>query len=316
MTIAAREKDVTADLLRSAGLPFSLLSASRRTLPGMIIELVQRDAGVLRLMLRNKVRVAVGTSVSVSHTARLCGARSIIFNSDDADVVPLFAWLAYPLAHAVCTPEGVRMGRWSKKQVTYPGYHELAYLHPDLFSTDPCTCSDLGLQPGTAYSLVRLSGFHAHHDVGERGLSEDQVKRLVKILEKHGHVFISTETVLPDWAADHRLPLPSHRMHDVLANAMCLVSDSQSVTREAAILGVPSFRCNTFVGRLSVIEELESRYGLTFGFTPDRHDEMLAQIETLLLRADIKSEWQLKRKRLLDEKVNVADWMTSFLQAS
>ena len=41
------------------------------------------------------------------------------------------------------------------------------------------------------------------------------------------------------------------------------IGDSQTMTSEAAVLGVPSLRCNSFAGRISYINEQEFKYGLT-----------------------------------------------------
>jgi len=267
-------------------------------------------------MRRERPALAVGTSVSISHVARLSGARAVVFNEDDIDYIPLFAALAYPFAHAICTPEGVRVGRWHAKQVTYPGYHELAYLHPDVFTPDTTVREAMGLGDKEVYSLVRLSALAAHHDRKQLGISEEQLQQLVSLLRQFGRVFISSEKVLPSWAACHRLDVGAGRMHDVLAGASCLVSDSQTMTMEAAVLGTPAFRCNTFVGRCSVIEELEHRYELTRGFAPGQFGGMLDEVGHLLKQADPRAAREVRRRQMLAEKINVADWIYTFLAES
>jgi predicted glycosyltransferase len=82
------------------------------------------------------------------------------------------------------------------------------------------------------------------------------------------------------------------------------------MTRESAILGTPSIRYNSFVGRLSCFEELEDKFGLTFGFRPGDEPKMLDMIRDLLSRGDLAEEWQEKRKRLLAEKPNFLRWIT------
>lgn len=315
VVITARDKDVTVKLLRNAGFEFAVLSRPRRTRLGMVVELLQRDWKMFHLMRRNKVRVAVGTSVNISRTARLCGARAIIFNEDDADYIPLFVMLAYPLAHAICTPEGVHVGRYAKKQVTYAGYHELAYLHPNVFKPNANIKKDLRLAPDSEYSVIRLSALAAHHDVGQQGLSEKQICGLINVLGRYGKVFVSGEQALPATLEQYRLPTPPASIHDVLANAICLVSDSQTMTMEAAILGVPTFRCNSFVGKCSVIEEIGKKYGLAFGFKPTQFEKLLGKVGEILGGDCLKEEWQGKRKRMLSEKINVSDWMFDFLQS-
>lgn len=315
VVIAARDKDVTVPLLRSLGFPFDVLSKAHRTRAGMFFELIQRDIKILSLMRRREIQVAIGTSASISHVAPLCGAKAVIFEEDDADYIQEFCHLAYPLATAVCTPGGVRMGKWAHKQVAYPGYHELAYLHPDHFQPDPAVRRQLGLGPNDKYALVRLIALTAHHDVGEAGLSSAQVQQLIDMLAKQHKVFISSEKPLPENMGNLRLPVPAHMIHHVIAGATCLVSDSQTMTMEAAVLGVPAFRCNTFAGRCSVIDELENKYGLAFGFRPSQFDELLQTLRQVLENEHTKDEWQGRRKKMLSEKINVADWIFDFLQS-
>jgi predicted glycosyltransferase len=94
-----------------------------------------------------------------------------------------------------------------------------------------------------------------------------------------------------------------------------LVSDSQTMTVEAAVLGTPAIRCNTFVGRCSVIEELERRYGLTYGFLPDQADQMLHRIAELLVGDVVREEWQRRRQRMLEDKMDLTAWMVDFVES-
>jgi len=316
VTIAARDKDVTVDLLRRGGFTFSTPSRASASKAGMLFELLRRDLGILKLMLRHRVRIAVGTSASISHLSLLTRSRAIVVEADDVDCIPEFAALAYPMAHAILTPEGVRVGRWAHKQVTHPSYHELAYLHPDLFSPDEEVYRALRLNPNDPFCVVRLSAMKAHHDAGEKGLSPIQLKRLMEIASRSCPAFIVSESELPSAFKQHALPLPSDRIHDVLAFATCLVSDSQTMTREAAVLGTPALRCNSFVGRLSVLNELERKYQLCLGYRPEAFEEMLkATSEILSAVASTRELWARRREKMLAEKVNLTDWLVSYLEA-
>jgi hypothetical protein len=102
-------------------------------------------------------------------------------------------------------------------------------------------------------------------------------------------------------------------MHSTLAFATQLVGDSQSMTMEAAMLGTPSLRCNTFAGRISVLNELEQKYGLTYGFRPDQAEKLLDRLEEMIRRPDLKPEWQQRRKRMLADKVDFAQWMIALV---
>ena len=50
------------------------------------------------------------------------------------------------------------------------------------------------------------------------------------------------------------------------------------MTSEAAILGVPSFRLNDFVGKISVMDEKEIKYNLSKGYKSYEFDLLFRTI--------------------------------------
>jgi hypothetical protein len=309
VVLLARQKDCLLDLLAGSGLPYVGIPRPRRSFVALAGECVRALGLACRLARPRPFDVLMGSSVVIGPAARLTGGTSVVFCEDDADAVPLFARLAYATAHHVATPDSLRRERLGRKHLTYPGYHELAYLHPDLFTPDPDIREELGLPPGRRYFLLRLVAMGAHHDVGQRGLDRGQVARLVETLSAYGQVFVSSEADLAPSLAALRLPTGPDRIHQVLASADLLIADSQSMTMEAAVLGVPSLRCNTFAGRLSVLEELEHRYGLTRAYRPEQFEAMLAELKSLLARPDLRRRWQARRQAMLAGKTNVTEWI-------
>jgi uncharacterized protein len=79
-------------------------------------------------------------------------------------------------------------------------------------------------------------------------------------------------------------------------------------------LGVPAIRSNSFVGRISYLEEEEHKYGLTYGFKPDEFGKMFAKIEELLKMPNLKAEWQRRRERMLAEKIDVTAFLIWFVE--
>jgi hypothetical protein len=255
----------------------------------------------------------VGTSVVVGPAARLAGATSLVFNEDDAKVVPIFAKLAYPFAHYIITPNSLKFEDYGKKHITYPGYQELAYLHPNRYTPNPDILRELGVGPDEKYFLVRLVSLTAHHDIGESGLSTKQARAIVERLAKHGRVFISAETTVDSDLRVYLLPTPVDKIFDVLAFAHMVIGDSQTMIAETAVLGTPALRCNTFVRRLAYLEELEHNYGLTVGIRPKNFEMLLSQIDKCLSQPDLKGQWQQKRKVMLNECIDLTDWIIKLL---
>jgi hypothetical protein len=311
--IAIRDKDITSNLLDLYGLSYNVASVARQGTLGMAIELLEHNWHILKLAKRYQSDLLLGTSVSISHAARLVDAQAIVFNEDDAEAVRAFTLLAYPLAHAIVTPSCLNENH-GRKHITYNSYQELAYLHPNVFTPNPTILPKLGVQPGEPYYIMRFVSLQAAHDRGEAGLSLAMRRRLIKTLSNYGRVFITSETPLSEEFDPYRIRISPEDIHDALTFATMLISDSQTMTAEAAVLGTPAIRCNTFVGRISYLEELEHRYGLTYGFLPQDEDEMLEMVMELLARNGLRSEWQDKRERMLADKIDLTAWMVDFIE--
>jgi len=310
--ITAREKEVVTALLTRYGLPFETLTRQRRGVVGLGLELLQRDWRLWRRARRFHPQFLIGTSPSAAHVSRLVGGTSIFFTDDDRAVVPLLRLIAYPFAHRIVTPDAIRES-YGRKHVKHPSYHKLAYLHPNRFTPDPRVRAELGLAEGERFFILRFVSLQAHHDVKARGLSPQMKERLLRLLERHGRVFVSSESPLAPPFDACRLPLAPDRFLDALAFADLLVSDSQSVTHEAAVLGTPSLRCNTFVGRISVLEELEHRYGLTRGFRPDQAEELLRLAEEWAADRGLRAACAQRRATMLADKCDLTDWIVRFI---
>jgi predicted glycosyltransferase len=247
--------------------------------------------------------------MSIGTVGRLIGCPSFVFNEDDAGVVPLFAKAAYPTCSYIVTPECLGHENYGSKHLTYPGYHELAYLHPEHFTPDPSTVRSMGLEVDEPYFILRFVALKAHHDTRARGLSVNVVRRLLDILRPHGTVLITSEGSLPDEFSQYQFPLSPRQFHDVLAFAAMCISDSQTVTAEAAVLGVPNIRTNTFVGRIRYLEDLEKNHGLTKGFLPYEADKLITEVQGYLSDLkNVKSEMQRRRTKMLAGCLNVANW--------
>ena len=313
VVIAIRDKDLTAALLDLYGFTYNVASVARHNSLGLLIELLEHDWRVFKLARRFKSQLMLGTSVSISHVARLIGARSLVFNEDDAEVVRAFALLAYPLAHAIVTPSCLGEDHGAR-HITYDGYQELAYLHPNVFTPQRNILAKLGVEPGEPYFILRFVSLRAAHDRNATGLSLAVRRKLVQSLSNCGRVFITSETPLPQEFEPYRIQISPQDIHDAMAFAKLVVSDSQTMTAEAAVLGTPSVRCNTFVRRISYLEELEHKYGLTFGFSPQDEERMLGRVMTLATRDDLRGEWRRKRERMLADKMDLTTWMVDLVE--
>ena len=313
VVITARDKDITTLLLSAYGLKHYIASQARSGLVGLFIELLEHDWSVLKIARRSGSEVLLGTSVAIAHVSRILPAHSIVFNEDDVKSARTFARLTYPFADVIVTP-AVLPDDLGAKHVRYEGYQELAYLHPHRFTPNQAILSELGVAPNEPYSIVRQVSFQAAHDRGQEGISLEIKRALVRLLSEYGKVFITAEGKLPDEFARYQIHIQPHKIHDALAFASIFVGDSQSMAIEAAVLGTPSVRCNTFVGRCPVIEELEHKYSLTYGFLPQDEQKMLEKVEILLGTPGLEQEWRRRRDQMLQDKIDLTAWMVPFVE--
>ena len=305
-----RDKDVTVDLCKAYHIPQIILS---RAYSGNIIagcwEFFKRTVKLLRISYKFKPDALLGSSMSIGIVGRIFNRPSFVFVEDDAHIVPIFAYIAYPTCNFVVTPDCLRHENYGKKHLMYSGYHELAYLHPDHFMPDPSVPRSIGLDIDKPYFIIRFVSFKAHHDMIASGLPLEAARTLVNILSNYGKVLITTEGQLRDEFKKYQFPLPPEKLHDVLAFASMYIGDSQTVSIEASMLGVPSMRCNTFVGRITCLEELENKYGLTRGFLPNETDRLISKTQEWLSNLEnVKAQMQSRRKIMLEDKINLVDW--------
>lgn len=313
VVITIRDKDITARLLDAYGFSYSIASKARNGFIGLAFEMVEHDIGVLKAAIKNRSKILIGTSVAITHVAPLIGAKSILFSEDDASVAKTFVRLSYPFASKIVTPTtlGENHGR---KHIQYEGYQKLAYLNPKYFTPDPTIKEKLGIRHDEPYFLMRFVTLKAAHDVGEFGMDVDLQRELVTFLEKFGKVFITSERKLADDLEKYRFNLNPSEIHHALNYAKIFIGDSQSMAVEASILGVPSVRINSFADRCSILQELQKKYELSYAFFPSQRNEIFILLKNWLENDQLGEDWNKKRAKLLEDKIDVTEWMVEFVE--
>jgi predicted glycosyltransferase len=314
VTMVIKTKDVLENLLVEAGYDYiNVLPEGRKnTKAAMAFGMMKRDLKILTHCQDIKYDLMLGTSPETSHIGKILGVNSISVNEDDAAAVPLLAKLSYPLATEILTPVCCNNGVWDNKTIKYNSYHELAYLIPEYFSPDSTYLNKYGLvQP---FSIIRFSKLNAHHDSGVTGISDKLANEIIKKIDKHSNVYITSEKDLNSSLEKYRMNINPLHMHHILAFANLYIGDSQTMTAEAAVLGTPALRFNDFVGRLGYLEELEHKYWLTYGIKTSEPQKLLAKIEELLCLPDLKKMWRIKKDKMLNDKINITQFMTWFIE--
>ena len=310
--VAVKEIPSAMKLLDLYGIPYVNIGKKDDALGKKGLDQLVYDKRLLKLVRRHHIELGIGSSINIPHVSRMSRMKSIILDDDDDAAEPLFVKFGHPFADAIMTPSAIT--RKSKKAVYVASYHELAYLHPNRFVPDPGVLHDAGVEEGEPYFILRFNAFKAHHDVGAEGLSIENKRRLVDLLQAHGKVFITTERNIDDEFKPYQLKVSPEKAHSLMYYAKMFVGDSQTMTSEAAVLGTPAVKCNSFAGRLAVPNELEQRYGLCYSFLPEHQEAFFAKIDELLVMPDLKGEWQVRRQRMLADKIDYTRFMVWFME--
>lgn len=308
-------KDIPSakDLLKLYNIDFIELGQKKDSMLGKLQRQFSYNYEVLKIVKREKIAFGLGTSITIPHVSKLSSMKSIVFDDDDDNVQPFFTYFAHPFADALLSPEALKGTRRRKDTIYYAGYHELAYLHPKRFTPDPTILKEAGIAEGEKYFILRFNSFKAHHDIGVKGLSLENKRAIIKELSKYGKILITTEREMDEEFKQYKIKVPQDKIHSLIYYAEMLIGDSQTMTSEAAVLGTPSLRCNTFAGRISYLQEEEDKYKLTYAFLPENFDKMFTKLKELLNKSDLKQEWQKRRQKLLSEKIDVTSFMLWFV---
>lgn len=310
-----KDLPVARRLLDAYGFQYKVLPKKRDALLGKIFNQIVYDAILYRFSRLNKIDIGIGTSVSIAHVSRMSSVRSVVFDDDDDEVQPLVTRYVQPFADVLLSPDALKGRRRRRDTLYYPGYHELAYLHPNRFTPDPGVLAEAGIGIHERFFVMRFNAFKAHHDGGVIGLSIEQKRKLVDSLRPMGRICITSEREIEPEFKGYALRIEPERMHSLLSYATLLLGDSQTMSSEAAVLGVPALRYNSLAGRISYLEEQENRYGLTFGFKPGRFDDFVGTARRLAEQKDLKREWGERRRKMLAEKIDVTAFWAWFIDS-
>jgi len=308
--IVSKDKDIALYLLNIYGFKYEKLGRNYSNLVGKAYGLIKTDYILFKIAKKFNSDIFVSRgSPYIAHVSKLLNKPHIAFC--DTEHAKLNDMLAYPFTDVICTPTCFKKDL-GKKQVRYNGYHELAYLHPNYFEPDSSVLDDLGLSKNDKFTVLRFVSWDASHDIGQQGLDLKSKQQYIRELEKYGEVFITSEAKLEKELNKYKLRISPEKIHDLLHYATLYVGEGATMATEAGILGTPSIYISSLAGTMGNFEELENRYGLVYSFrNPDIALEKALQI---LKDEKVKTKWQNKRKKLLDEKIDVTKFMTEFIE--
>jgi hypothetical protein len=303
--VLARDYGCTRRLLDYYDLPHEFYGRCGTAKLSLVRELPTHAARIVRKAHRFGPDCVFGRGAY----AALAGtaARAPVVLVDDSETTHLDHTISVPLADAVLTPHTFEKNL-GEDHYEFRGLKECAYLHPEEWRPETNVREELGLGPDEEYVIVRLNAFGSHHDVGEAGFTPAERQKLVEELAEEATVFVSDEGGEMNHDAVSARPFDLHPalLHDALAEASLLVADTQTMVTEAALLGTPAIRSNSFVGDddMGNFAELE-RAGLVYNLRA--FDAVLDAATDLLADGDAKRRWASLREDYLADKVNLTE---------
>lgn len=303
--VLGRDYGCTVDLLDYYGLPYRVYGRCGTTKFSLFRELPSHYLTIAREIRRFRPDLIFGMGGYAAHGGAL--ARVPVVLILDSEPTSLDHFVSRPFAKAILTPRafGKDLG---ERHYRFNGFKENAYLHPDVFTPSTDIRAELGVGEQERFAIVRFNAFGSHHDFGHEGFTPERRRELVDTLAQYVTVFVSDEAEDGSLDGLDARPFDLHPalLHDALAEADLLVADTQTMVTEAALLGTPAIRSNSFVGvgDMGNFVELE-RQGLILNVA--EFDEVLTHAEELLADPTTKAQWQARRDSYLTDKVNLTE---------
>lgn len=316
-----KSKDILETLLQNAGLPYVNINqhAHRGSKFGILWDILVRDFRIVRLCRKHKIDLLTGSTPDIAQAGWWLHKWRINTGEDDLAVVPMFRYFGGPFMQCAVTPDPCDGGVLERITSHYPGYHELAYLHPNHFQPNIEVVKGYGIDTEKPYFIMRFAQLNAHHDVGIKGINTEIAQRLIDILKPHGRIYITSERPLEPQFEEYRIKINPLDMHHVMAFASLYIGDSQTMAAEAGVLGVPFVRFNDFVGRIGYLNELENDYELGYGIKASAEgsvDRLCERVEAFVSMpsAKRKATFAERRAKMLEDKIDCAKFLTWFIE--
>lgn len=308
--IIARNKDICKKLLDIYGFDYDLISNAGNGVFGLGLEMVSRTKKFISIIKKYDPDLVLSMmDPSLAIASKICGKKYI--SLADTEHSKFVIYTVLPFINVFLTPSCFKKDL-GDKQIRFEGYKELAYLHPNFFRPNPDVLSELGLTENEPYIFLRFVSWGSYHDVGQHGISNK--KDLVKMLEKYGKVFITSEEKLDAELEVYKLKLSPDKLHDLLYYATLYIGEGATTASECAVLGTHAIYVNTL--RLGYLDEEEEKYDLVYNFstTNDIEKNVYDKASELLKNPNLKQEGKIKRENIIKDKIDVTAYIVQFVE--
>ncbi|OQX21339.1 MAG: hypothetical protein BWK75_03280 [Candidatus Altiarchaeales archaeon A3] len=306
--ITACDKDVSFQLLKAYKFKYENVGKYGKSVLSKIKDMLIIDYRMYKIAKEFKPDILLGVgAINASHVSALIRKPCIII--EDTEHVTEQQILFMPFISVVWTPSSFKK-YLGKKQFRFNGFKELAYLHPNYFKPNPDILDELNLGKDEKYIIIRFISWNATHD----RMDLDSKIKLVKEMEKHGKVFITSESKLEKDFEKYRISVSPEKLHDLLYYATLYIGEGGTTSTEAAILGTPSILIDSQAKFCGVHNELMNSYGLQIYYDSDKKEDAFKKAIEILKNENSKKDWQIKREKMLKDKIDVTKFMINFIE--
>ena len=309
--VVINTKDILEELVKAEKWEYTNIFPRSRKIKGVhvyiaaVISIFKTVYRLLKYTRGKRYDLFIGDLTTI--LGRVLRVPSCYPTDDVLAAVPEQA-IFFKTTNHIIAPVVTDVGKYKKKKIGYKGYKALSHLHPNHFTPDIARLSPL-LQANTPYYLVRCTGFMATHDINKSGISDEILNEIIKILEPYGQVLLSSERKLPSNLERHVFNINKSDIAHYIAYADIFISDSTTMSTEAAVLGTPSVEFDEYFYEIEQMLELEQKYQLIHCYRTDQQREFLAKIEELAKMDNRRNIYQARRQKLLDDFIDVSSFL-------
>ncbi len=310
--IGAVRKETTTELLSIYGLQYVTLGVNVSNLVAKVLDMPRKDMRFIGFL--HQTRPDIVLSVNSPYAAHACAVTSIPHIAFcDTEIATAIRLLTLPFSEAIVTPASYH-GSLGPRHIRYRGYKELAYLRPSQFTPNPNVLRLIGASERDRLVVVRFGSWDSSHDLGEgrlRAARESRMIHLIHSLEGLGRVLLTSERDVPPPLRGYVLHVPLDQIHSILYYASLYFGEGATMASEAGVLGTPWIFLSPS-GR-GYLDDQQRRYGLGRWVTAD--EDALRLAADLLENPDVKVQWQARREKLLEDTVDVTNFIVNLTES-
>ena len=103
--VTTKEINTAKELLDLYSIPFISIGEKSDSLKGKFINQLKYNKRLLQIVRKNRINIAIGTSITIAHISKISNVKSIVLDDDDDEVQPLMVKFGHPFASVVLSPD-------------------------------------------------------------------------------------------------------------------------------------------------------------------------------------------------------------------